>query len=172
MTTPEPTVDPEPRPIMNGVPWQWQLGFAGGLLVAFFVIGIVMIWTADVSDTVWKNRIAIFTAFQSLVFGAVGWLFGREVNRVPAEQARADAQQAKDQAVTATAEATEARVQAATEQTKGESLASAVANTANAPGQSPSGGHSEDTAFGSPTAPQLSALAALARDLYPRRGAS
>jgi hypothetical protein len=158
----------EPRSTPTGVPWQWQLRFAGGLLVAFLVVCGVMFWTADSTDDVWKNRIVIFTAVQSLVSAAVGWLFGREVNRAPAEQARADAQQAKEQTATATAAAADARVKAATEQTRGETLAAAVGRVAEAM-PVPGGGMSRDSGAGSSTAAPLTALAALARDLYPRR---
>lgn len=150
----------------NGVPWQWQLIVATALLVVFVGIGVLMILNADTTDSIWKNRITIFSAFQSLVFGAVGWLFGREVNRVPAEQARAEAQEAKQQAQENADEAAEARVRAATEETRGRALAAAVTSTA-ASTSTPGLGSGLERTNG--TSPQMAALAAMAEDLYGRR---
>jgi len=156
----------------GGVPWQWQLAVAAALLVVFLAIGVLMILTADTPDTVWKNRIAVFSAFQSLVFGAVGWQFGREINRVPAEVARVEAQEAKEQAQDSADEAAEARERAAREETKGRALATAITSTAasmNGSG-STTGSGSFERASTSPAPPQMAALAAMANDLYPRAG--
>ena len=166
MNQPAPTPATPPG---NSVPWQWQLIVAVVLLVSFIVIGVVMIASADSTDAVWKNRVAIFTAFQSLVFGAAGWLFGREINRVPAETARADAQEAKTEAKEQATAAAEARERAAIEETRGRALASAVTAAATAP---TGGGQSHDVGFGDPqatAAPQIAALAALAANLYGQR---
>lgn len=152
----------------NGVPWQWQLSAAALLLVVFMVIGVLMILNADTSDSIWKNRIMIFSAFQSLVFGAVGWLFGREVNRVPAELARAEAQEAKLQAHENAEDATEALVRAATEETRGRALAAAITSTA-ASTVTPGLGGALDRGGSTPSSPQMAALAAMAEDLYGHR---
>ena len=159
----------KPKRLPNGgVPWQWQLAVTGVLLVVFLAIGVLMIVAADTPDTVWKNRIAIFSAFQSLVFGAVGWLFGREINRVPAEVARAEAQEAKEQAQDSADEAAEARERAAREETKGRALAVAITSTAasmNGNGATTGSGSFERSNI-STTPPQMAALAAMAKDLY------
>jgi uncharacterized membrane protein YgcG len=172
MTEPQPEPSRSSRrPTLNIVPWQWQLVLAALLLVVFVAIGVLMIATADTSDSIWKNRITIFSAFQSLVFGAVGWLFGREINRVPAELARVDAQEAKELAQDNADEAAEARVRAATAETKGRALASAITSTAasmSGNGASSSGlGGLERTGTPAPS-PQMAALAAMADDLYGR----
>ena len=172
MTEPQPEPSRSSRrPTLNIVPWQWQLVVAALLLVVFVAIGVLMIATADTSDSIWKNRITIFSAFQSLVFGAVGWLFGREINRVPAELARADAQEAKELAQDNADEAAEARVRAATAETKGRALASAITSTAasmSGNGASSSGlGGLERSGTPAPS-PQMAALAAMADDLYGR----
>ncbi len=159
---------PEPSRSLSagGVPRQWQLLAAAVLVVVFLVIGVLMIVTADTSDAVWKNRVTIFCAFQSLVCGAVGWLFGREINRVPAEVARADAQEAKELAQENADEAAEARVRAATEETRGRALASAVtATAASTNGSSSREPGSFERASTAPSA-QMAALAAMAKDLY------
>jgi hypothetical protein len=173
MTEPQPEPSRSSRrPTANMVPWQWQLVVAALLLVVFVAIGVLMIVTADTSDSIWKNRITIFSAFQSLVFGAAGWLFGREINRVPAELARADAQEAKELAQDNADEAAEARVRAATAETKGRALASAITSTAAS--MSGSNGASSSSLGGlerssSPApSPQMAALAAMADDLYGR----
>jgi uncharacterized membrane protein YgcG len=172
MTEPQPEPSRSSRrPALNIVPWQWQLVVAALLLVVFVAIGVLMIATADTSDSIWKNRITIFSAFQSLVFGAVGWLFGREINRVPAELARVDAQEAKELAQDNADEAAEARVRAATAETKGRALASAITSTAasmSGNGASSSGlGGLERPSTPAPS-PQMAALAAMADDLYGR----
>jgi len=171
MTEPQP--DPPRSAGSGGVPWQWQLAAAAVLLLAFLGIGVMMIITADTTDAVWKNRIAIFSAFQALVFGGVGWLFGREVNRIPAEIARTEAAQAKDLAQENAEDAAEARVRAATEETRGRALASAITSTAASTATSGTGasalregGFSERSASASA---QMAALAAMAEDLYGKR---
>ena len=55
---------------------------------------------------------------ESIVFVAVGWLFGREVNRKQAEQAEAATDEAKD-----------ASADAATEKARRQALAAAVRTT-------------------------------------------
>jgi hypothetical protein len=183
----EPAAEPS-RPGAGGpTAWSWQLVLAAVLLVAFLAIGVLMIATADTPDAVWKNRIIIFGTFQSLVFGAVGWLFGREVNRVPAEIARADAREAKELAQDNADEAAEARVRAAAEETRGRALASAITATAGSTATGSTGvardGNGLDrpsssglatvsalaTASPAVASSQLVALAAMAEDLYGTR---
>lgn len=125
-----------------------------------------MIVTADTPDAVWKNRVTIFSAFQSLVFGAVGWLFGREINRVPAEVARAEAREAKEQAQDLADEAAEARVRAATEETRGRALASAITSTAASISGNGSAAGGFERSGGPTSSPQMAALAAMAQELY------
>jgi len=171
MTEPQPEPSRSSRrPTANMVPWQWQLVVAALLLVVFVAIGVLMIVTADTSDSIWKNRITIFSAFQSLVFGAAGWLFGREINRVPAEVARADAREAKEQAQDSADDAAEARERAAREETKGRALAVAVTTTAaSMSGAAATGTSGLERASSIAPPPQMAALAAMADDLYSPR---
>lgn len=149
----------------NGVPWKWQLAIAAALLLIFTAISFVMIYTADTQDAIWMRRIAVFSAFQSLVFGAVGWLFGREINRVPTEVARADAHEAREQAKSSADSAAAAEVRAVAEETKGRALSAAIdAHAATAA----SAGGSRDVGLdrGQPASASIAALAAMAHKLY------
>jgi hypothetical protein len=163
----EHVAEPAHRTPRTGAPWSRQLLTAAVLLLVFLTIGVLMIVTADTPDPVWKNRIVIFSAFQALVFGGVGWLFGREVNRVPADIARAEAREAKELAQENADEAAEARVRAATEETRGRALASAVTATAASTHGAAREGSFERTV--APPSPQMAALAAMAEDLYGTR---
>ena len=78
------------------------------ILVAFLGFSLFMILNADASDPVWKNRLAIFTVLQAIVYTAVGW-FGREVNRGTKEAAEKSADAAKADADRAKAEAADAK---------------------------------------------------------------
>ena len=81
--------DTVPHSPGNGLPPQTLFGVAILILVAFLGLALFMIVNADASDPVWKNRLAIFTTVQAIVYTAVGWrLFGREVNRVLARRRR------------------------------------------------------------------------------------
>jgi hypothetical protein len=162
MTDPAP---PAPSSDGNGVPWQWQLAVAAGLLAAFVILGVLMIWTANVPDPVWKNRMAIFSAFQSLVFGAVGWLFGRQINQV----SREDAKQAKEQAAKSAEEARTAQNEATAQQERVRALTStASAVIAATPASTTGAGRSRDVSADDDRppapAPHLAALAALVRE--------
>ena len=157
---------PEPAHRSNrgtGTPWSRQLLMTAVLLVVFLALGVLMIVTADTPDPVWKNRIVIFSAFQALVFGGVGWLFGREVNRVPAEIARVEAREAKELAQENADEAAEARVRAAAEETRGRALASAVtATAASTNGDRARRRTAASSGPPAPPSPQMAALAAMA----------
>jgi len=92
------------------------LGIALALLVGYAITLIVLFKLADnsnVSEPVWSRYIYLLGGLEAVVFTAVGWLFGREVNRKQAEQAEK-----------ATDEATEAKK-------TGEGLKQAVLVTTN-----------------------------------------
>ena len=132
--------DTVPHSPGNGLPPQTLFGVAILILVAFLGLALFMIVNADASDPVWKNRLAIFTTVQAIVYTAVGWLFGREVNRgakeaaeKSADMAKADADRAKIEAADAKkverqqAEARTVDLRAAsTEKVRGTALAAAV----------------------------------------------
>ncbi len=171
--------DTVPHSPGNGLPPQTLFGVAILILVAFLGLALFMIINADASDPVWKNRLAIFTTVQAIVYTAVGWLFGREVNRgakeaaeKSADMAKADADRAKIEAADAKkverqqAEARTVDLRAAsTEKVRGAALAAAVlAGSTTHP--VPSGIENQSgsaTARGNETDP----VRALAARLYP-----
>lgn len=75
----------------------WQLRITVILLVAYGAFATAMLWMADVDADVWQKRVYIYTGIQAIVFTAVGWLFGREVNLSAATAATADAKQARSE---------------------------------------------------------------------------
>ncbi|MEH0986377.1 hypothetical protein [Micromonospora sp. CPCC 205556] len=92
--------------------WRRQFGVTLAMLVAFAALVVAMIWLARTDDAVWQRRVYIFGAVEAIVFTAVGWLFGREVNRSAVTTARADAEAARQEASDARAEAGEEKARA------------------------------------------------------------
>lgn len=132
------------------------LGF--GALVAFLVV------QADyASEGTWSRFVYLFGAAEALVFTAVGWLFGREVNRQAAASADARAEEATAQA------RTDANI-AGQEEAKARALKAAVIARAGQAGGTP--GVEERSIGGGPAADDNAAarlrdLADFARMLYP-----
>lgn len=61
-----------------------------GLLVAYLVVLYILFRGADdegANETVWGRYTFLLGGLEAVVFTAVGWLFGREVNRKQANQA-------------------------------------------------------------------------------------
>ncbi len=101
--------DPNP-PAKAGAPTAVLLVIAIALLVGYSVTVFALFQAADnssVTEPVWSRYIYLLGGLEAIVFTAVGWLFGREVNRKQAEKADAAAEEAK----AAKQEATEAKVQ-------------------------------------------------------------
>lgn len=159
----------------NTIPWRWQLIIAIALLVLFGAFAVWMVANAGTTDPIWKNQVYVFASVEALVFTAVGWIFGREVNRVGAETARADAANAEAKAdgkanEAATAKAGEGKAKqkvadlTAAVDTAAEAAATATAPTTAAGGGGVSGQVSAQSG-GAPTvaAIQLNALQLLAR---------
>jgi len=149
------------------LPWRWQFYVAALLIVAFIVLTVCMLRWANATDDVWKNRVFVFSSVQSIVFTAVGWIFGREVNRAQVDSARKDADQARDEANKKSELADQKASEAADERAKGMRLAGAVetlgAGTAEPDGRGHDTGFQGDSA-GFPA--QLASLRDLARRLY------
>lgn len=106
----------------SNMQWKRQFMVTIFLLIGFAALVTAMMFMADGGDVVWQRRVYVFSTVQALVFTAVGWLFGREVNRSAVESAQGDAAVAKEDAVRARSE-----VQQETERT-----AEAVARAAEA----------------------------------------
>jgi len=156
----------------NGVPWKWQLIVAVVLLALFLGLAVWMLLLADSSDAVWKNRAYVFGSVEAIVFTAVGWLFGREVNRAQAETAQESADKAREVADQKTEEAGIAQKQAAVTEERGRGLVDGIGlMTASPPAPTSRGG---DIGLGQGRAPagtdsQLEALHELGRRLFPAR---
>jgi hypothetical protein len=154
--------DPAVAPT-SPVPWKWLYILSVVLIGLFFIGGIAMIALADTPEAVWRNRFAVYSGFQAIVFTAVGWLFGREVHRGEAAVAKASEAQAKEGERAATQEAA-----------NGRALAAAVTATTQPTAPPRTDGHAHDIADddrpASATADgaaQLSMLRSMARSLYP-----
>jgi hypothetical protein len=129
-------IDPESAagaPETGGARWNWQFGVVVALLGAFALLVVAMMWLADGEDLVWQRRLYVFGAVEAVVFTAVGWLFGREVNRTEARTARQDAAAAKEDAAAAQQQAAGERDRAAAaerafteERARGEAVQAAV----------------------------------------------
>jgi hypothetical protein len=75
------------------------LAVAIGLLVIYVVILYFLFKGADdkdMSETIWGRYTYLLGGLEAIVFTAVGWLFGREVNRKQAEQAEQATQEAAE----------------------------------------------------------------------------
>ena len=75
------------------------LGIALALLLAYGVTVFVLFNLADdsgVDESTWSRYIYLLGGLEAIVFTAVGWLFGREVNRKQAEQAEKATKDAAD----------------------------------------------------------------------------
>ena len=115
------------------------------IVAVFYFAGLVVMWfKVGDPDPAWARRLVLFAGLEAIVFAAVGWLFGKEVNRHAVESAAAANQRVGDEA--------QARGQA---EGKGQALADAIRATSDANGfeSSPVTGAS---------------LRALADQLYPR----
>ncbi len=131
------------------------------LLLGFAALLIYLVGKAGTAaDGTWSRYVYLFGAVEALVFTAVGWLFGREVNRQAVQSAEARA----DQATSRTEEAT---AKAAEQEAKGHALAAAIEARATGPGAP----GVEERSFGGSAADggQLRDLAELARALFPGR---
>ncbi|WP_128645613.1 hypothetical protein [Rhodococcus sp. BS-15] len=71
------------------------------LVVVFLVLSVWLFTEADdegTTEMVWSRYAYIVGGLEAIVFAAVGWLFGREVNRGTAEVAKKQADEAKQDA--------------------------------------------------------------------------
>jgi cytochrome c-type biogenesis protein CcmH/NrfG len=78
----------------------FKLYLAGGVAIvavlAYGVFVLVMWGQIGVAEQPWTRGMLLLTGVEAITFAAVGWIFGREVNRGKAEsadQAQKDAQQ-------------------------------------------------------------------------------
>ncbi|HTS98975.1 MAG TPA: hypothetical protein VMI33_20405 [Streptosporangiaceae bacterium] len=162
----------------KGDPPAWRESLAGAVavsaLVAFLVLVALMFLLRGGSETVWSRLVYLLTGVEAVAFAGAGWLFGKEVHRSEAQHAQeqvATEQQRADRADTAAREAAdkadEARDEAEAQRLRGSQLAlAAVAEERSRPPARR--GIEREAAGGSGSAGDAaSAVADLARRLYP-----
>jgi hypothetical protein len=77
-----------------------RVGFAIVVIVAFGIFAYYLVVHADTTNqTEWERWVYVFGAIEAIAFAAVGWVFGREVNRERAEKAEDRAQTAEQEKV-------------------------------------------------------------------------
>ena len=149
--------------------WGATLGVAVLILILFMAMAVFLInWADDpgTTDSIWGRYLYVFGVVQAVAFTAVGWVFGREVNRTAVDQASTDAAKSKATAEAATSAATASAVEAATNKAKGEALRDAVVASADAAPAPPTidGIGGAAAAVGDS---QLASLRAMAATLFP-----
>lgn len=146
------------------------IGIAVVILVGFAAIVVYMLRYsgAKTTEVVWNRRVFVFGGIQAIAFTAVGWLFGREVNRGTAEAAQEQAKEAADDAKTANEAAQVKATEAAEARVKGTTLAAAVkASAENAQPEISPSDPGFATASIATNSSQLQSLASLVDLLYP-----
>jgi cytochrome bd-type quinol oxidase subunit 1 len=72
-----------------------RAAFAGLVTVAFGAFAAYLVLNADTTNqTEWQRWVYIFGSVEAIAFTAVGWVFGKEVNRQRAESAEGAAKAA------------------------------------------------------------------------------
>jgi hypothetical protein len=154
---------PARRPVEFTGPEYWaNWGFAVALVLMFVVAGII-VWqfvdNPNIDEAHWHRYVHVFSAYQAIVFTAVGWVFGREVHRSAAERAISDAKEAKRDAASA-------RQEAKAEAINGRALAEAIKASVHALGDA-SGVVDASSTDSSAAASQLNRLRTIANERYP-----
>lgn len=76
-----------------------RLGFAVAVVGGFAAFAVFLVANADTREQAeWERWVYVFGAVEAIAFAAIGWLFGREVNRERAEKAEDAAEQANEEA--------------------------------------------------------------------------
>ena len=120
--------EPNPTPTATGsqLPWRWQLAFAIALVLVFLVLVWVLVAAAGDPPAKWQNLVYVFGSVEALVFTAVGWVFGREVQRAQVQHLKASEKQAKDQAQASAGKAEKATAEAAQQRGRVSELAAGI----------------------------------------------
>lgn len=58
------------------------------VIIAAAALITFMILDVDAADETWKRYAYVLTGVESIVFAAVGWLFGKEIHREQAERGK------------------------------------------------------------------------------------
>lgn len=104
-----------------------QFLFAAFVLIGYTIFLYFLVIKAQSEDEkIWTRFIYLFSGVEAIVFSAVGFIFGREVNRTRAEKSENEAKDAQNQEKEAKIKENEAKV-------KGESLAKLVLSKVDNP---------------------------------------
>jgi len=140
-------------------------------LVAFVVFVSVLMSIAGGDANTWQRQLHVFTGVQAIVFTAVGWLFGREVNLSAAKTANAHANQARFDAESARGESQELRKQVtdaerAAEQERSKGIAARAAVDGMLAAQTTSAGAPRDVELGARRTNDWTAIKTLLDEIY------
>lgn len=80
-----------PEKLRAYVPWI----FAGVILIGYGIFIYYLIGKTNAEDEEWVKITYIFSSVEAIVFTAVGFIFGREVNKSRAEKAEKGEEKAK-----------------------------------------------------------------------------
>lgn len=157
--------DPRPETPQAAFTPQGAVTLAVAVLVLIgYAVFIGYMWgeRATTNETAWNRAVFLFTGVETIVFAAVGFLFGKEVHRQQAVNA-------EDRAKDAEADAKDSRAKGA----KGEALAAAVKGLAAGASGHPAAfkaaavGGAASTGSAAEAPHHLTALAAMAAELFP-----
>jgi hypothetical protein len=96
------------------------------LLVVAGVFVTFLLRQLGASETEWSRAVFVWSGVEAVLFAAVGWFFGKEVNRERAEAAEREAAKAQAETSAARTDAATAKEDAATARSFGESLTAAI----------------------------------------------
>lgn len=138
------------------------------ILVAYIIFIASMLYNSDTLELTWTRRLYLFSGLEAIVFAALGYVFGKDIHRVRAENAEQNVDQAKKEADKAKKEAENAKEQAQHEKEKGIQLSTAIISRNN---QSPQDNIYElkgiEGLDNSKNNYQDNYLVSLAKELYP-----
>lgn len=150
----------------------WQLWTTVLILIGFAVgVGFMLCVAEGNNADVWQRRIYVFAGVQAIVFTAVGWLFGREVNTealkaasAHVEAAQASADEAKAESAASRAEASVTASALSDARSREQAVRAAVSALASAESRSATG--PQDIASASPRTIGIESVQALIDQIY------
>lgn len=75
---------------------KFRVVVAAVVIAVFVAFGAFLVFNADTENsTEWERWVYVFGAAEAVAFAAIGWMFGREVNRQRAEKAEEGADKAR-----------------------------------------------------------------------------
>lgn len=80
------------------------------VLLVYGIFLVYLLKEIKTEEPFWTRMMMLFTSLEAIVFAAVGYIFGREVNKKRAEEAVKDKEVAKKEAIEAQKEKTEEKV--------------------------------------------------------------